>query len=123
MDDNIDVDLSLKLLGNEILWLHCDDSKAPLTVTSLIDKIAALFERGKSDIKNYNKDFKNHYQFLDSDLDYPTALGITLRLSSFGSAVIHFKLGGSLDVSSLLRDPKNGEFKFEIIPRYILRNF
>ena len=107
----------MKLLGNELIWLNLDDSKAPLTASALIDRISALFDQGVRSAKNFKHDVRNHYHFLDSELNYPTSTGFPLRLSAFGSAVVDLKFGGSVDVAALFKNPRNGEVKFDVIPR------
>lgn len=116
-DKDIDIDLSLKLLGNELLWVNLDD-RTPHSAINIIDGIARTLEKGLGDVKEFSHDFKNHLHFLDSELSYPTSTGLALRLSAVGSGVAHVKVGGSLDIAKLLKNPKNGEAKFEVIPRY-----
>lgn len=110
------MDLSLSLLGNELVWFHLDDEKA-INPNKILDELSNLVNKELGKIKDFNHDLKNHYHFLDTQLSYPTATGLPLKLTAHGSAVGHVKLGGSLDFGTILKDPKNGEFRFKVIPR------
>lgn len=123
LDSNIDVDLSMKVLGNELSWVNIEDVETPLTPSVVIDKVATFLENGLGSAKDYRRNYRNHFHFLDSQLTYPTSMGLPLKLSAVGSGVVYFKFESNCDVSAFLKDPKNGYGKFEIVPRYIKHFF
>ncbi|KAK6621829.1 hypothetical protein RUM44_001636 [Polyplax serrata] len=116
LDSNIDVDLSMKVLGNELSWVNIEDVETPLTPSVVIDKVATFLENGLGSAKDYRRNYRNHFHFLDSQLTYPTSMGLPLKLSAVGSGVVYFKFESNCDVSAFLKDPKNGYGKFEIVP-------
>lgn len=118
LDYNVDLDLSLRVLGNELAWVNFQDIETPLTPSVLINKLGNFVETGLGSAKSYKKNHKNHFQFLDSQLAYPTSMGLALRLNAVGSGVVYLKLGGNLDVPAFLKNPKNGHANFEFVPRY-----
>lgn len=117
MDNTLDVDLSLKVLGNELVWLNFDERDEPEAAMTIMDKLSAMYDREVKNVKEFKHDIKEHFQLLDSELSYPTATGLPLRLRAVGSGVFHMKLGGKFDLAAFLKDPKTGDAHLEIIPR------
>ncbi|KAL0277818.1 UNVERIFIED_CONTAM: hypothetical protein PYX00_004970 [Menopon gallinae] len=116
MDNTLDIDLSLKVLGNELVWLNFDERDEPQAATTIMDKLSAMYEREVKNVKEFKHDIKEHFQLLDSELSYPTATGLPLRLRAVGSGVFHMKLGGKFDLAAFMKDPKSGDAHLEIIP-------
>lgn len=53
-DNNLDLDLSLKLFGAEIGWFTYNDKKHDFSVDKLIDKFFDRFDNSVDDAKNIN---------------------------------------------------------------------
>lgn len=115
LDDNVDVDVSLRLLGNELLWVNLGEKST--SPEDVINKIAEVLERGFGETKDFDQRIQNHAVLLDSELAYPTSTGLPLKLTATGTSVVHLKVAGSLDLAALLKNPKNGEAKIEVRPR------
>lgn len=118
MDNNIDIDLSMKVLGNELAWVNIEDIEAPITPSALVEKAATFVENSLGKVKDYHTDYKRHFQMFDTEVTYPTSTGLPLRLSASGTGATYLKFGANCDLASFIKDFKHGHAKFEIIPRY-----
>ncbi|XP_014235825.1 apolipophorins [Trichogramma pretiosum] len=116
VDEDLDLDLSIKLFGVEIAFLSYGGSGQSYTPQQVIDKILERFDQGVSKIKNLNYDIENHVHFLEAEFVYPTALGLSLNLGMTGSSVVRSKTNTKIDISQMLADPKNANFKIALEP-------
>jgi len=114
-DADLDLDISVRVFGFESIWLNYQGGKS-LSPESIVDKIFDGIDAGILKAKKFNYDIRKHYQFLDTDLTYPTGLGLPLKLSAVGNAAIHLQLDGKLDIHAIMKDPKNAEAKLHIVP-------
>lgn len=116
LDYNVDLDLSLRVLGNELSWVNVEDVETPFTPNEVVDKLSHFVESNLGKVKDLNKDYKNHFHFLDTQLTYPTSMGLPIRLNAVGSGALYLKFNVNCDVASFMKDPKNGQAKFELVP-------
>lgn len=117
MNNDLDLDLSIKILGSEMLFLSVNEDIQKLTPDAIIDKFFDFLDKGLDKAKNFEYHFKNHLLFLDVETSYPTSMGFPLRLSVEGSSATHFITHGNLDIMQILKDPKNANIKVSVIPR------
>ncbi|KAI4494899.1 hypothetical protein M0804_001100 [Polistes exclamans] len=121
VDEDLNVDLSVKLFGVELAYLSYQDNPQTFEPKQLIDKIFANFETGFDMIKDFDYNFQNHLHFLDAELVYPTGLGIPLTLGVTGTSVVNLKAKGKLDVATILRDQDNAAVRIALEPSASIR--
>ncbi|XP_058796215.1 apolipophorins [Phymastichus coffea] len=116
VDEDLDLDLSIKLFGVELAFLSFGGSDQKYTAQQIVDKIFDHFDQSVNKLKNLNYDIENHVHFLDAEFVYPTGLGIALNLGIAGSSVIRSKTHSKIDIPSILQDPKNAAIKIAVEP-------
>ncbi|XP_024936320.1 apolipophorins isoform X2 [Cephus cinctus] len=116
VDQDLDIDLSIKLFGAEVAFLSLQEPTKKWTPQSLIDTIFDGIENGIKGAKNFNYHLENHLQFLDAELVYPTGLGLPLSLGVIGSSALHLKTNGKIDLPAILKDPKNAAVQIALEP-------
>ncbi|RZF44088.1 hypothetical protein LSTR_LSTR004460 [Laodelphax striatellus] len=114
-DKNLDVDLSMKMFGSEVGWYTYTGSSKKFDM-SFIDSIFNKIDSSLDKAKNFDIDYKKHATFLDAEAIYPTGLGFPLKVSTRGSGAIRLKVDGKFDLPAMLKDPKNANLDFELIP-------
>lgn len=110
-----DIDLSVKVFGSELYFLSMSQN-IPATPTDLLKLFATELSKGVDALKNFQYNFENHALWLDSDIVYPTALGLPFKLSSTGASAFKVDLSGSIDVKQLLEDPLNSKVQLTFSP-------
>ncbi|XP_043521132.1 apolipophorins isoform X2 [Frieseomelitta varia] len=121
VDQDLDVDLSVKLFGVELAYLSYQGDRNKLNPEAIIDKAFSNLEKGFNVVKNLNYDLENYLQFLDSDLVYPTGLGSALSLGLTGTSALRLKTYGKLDLQAILKDPRNANFRVAMEPSVSVR--
>ena len=121
VDEDLDIDLSVKLFGVELAYLSYQGDSNKLNPEAIIDKAFDNLEKGFNVVKNLNYDLENYLQFLDSDLVYPTGLGSALSLGLTGTSALRLKTYGKLDLQAILKDPKNANFRVAVEPSVSVR--
>ncbi|XP_075230090.1 retinoid- and fatty-acid binding glycoprotein apolipophorin [Lycorma delicatula] len=114
-DHDVDLDLSFKLYGSEVNWISYYGN-TNVNPNAIIDKAFDSVDESFEKIKNIDQDFKHHTTFLDAEAIYPTGTGFPLKLNTKGSSAVRVKLDAKIDVPAILRDPKNANIKFQIVP-------
>ncbi|KAK1130809.1 hypothetical protein K0M31_018919 [Melipona bicolor] len=121
VDQDLDVDLSVKMFGVELAYLSYQCDSKHLHPEAFIDKAFENVEKGFNVVKNLNYDIENYLQFLDSELVYPTGLGTALSLGLTGTSALRLKTYGKLDLRAMLKDPKNANFRVAMEPSVSVR--
>jgi hypothetical protein len=116
VDENLDLDLSIKLFGVELAFLSYEGSSQSYNPQQIVDKIFAYLDQGVNKIKNLNYDIEKHIYFLDAEFIYPTALGVSLNLGLYGSGVVRTKINSKIDIPAIFNDPKNAAVKIAVEP-------
>ena len=116
VDEDLDLDLSIKLFGVELAFLSYEGSSHSYTPEQIVDKIFAHFDQGINKVKNLNYDVENHIHFLDAEFIYPTGLGVALNLGITGSSVVRTKTNTKIDIPAIIADPQNTAFKIALEP-------
>ncbi|XP_076231616.1 retinoid- and fatty-acid binding glycoprotein apolipophorin [Calliopsis andreniformis] len=116
VDQDLDLDVSMKLFGVELAYLSYQGDTSKLNPEALIDKVFDNLDKGFSMAKNLNYDLENYLQFLDAELVYPTNLGCALSLGVTGTSAARMKTNGKLDIPAILKDPKNAAFRVALEP-------
>lgn len=121
VDEQLDLDLSVKLFGVELAYLTYNGNPTQLSPHNIIDKIFDNVETGFDKIKKFDYNLKSRLQFLDAELVYPTNLGTALSVGVIGTSVVHLKTYGKLDISTIIKDPLNAEVHFGFEPSASIR--
>lgn len=116
VNQNLDLDLSVKLFGVEVAYLSYEGANSKHPERPIVDKVFANLNKGFEMAKNLNYDVENYLQFLEADLIYPTNLGSSLSLGVIGTSAARIKSSGKLDLAAILKDPKNAAFKVGLEP-------
>lgn len=116
VDENLDLDLSMKLFGVELAYWSYHPDSHKLNAEQLVDKVFDNLDKGFAVLKNLNYDLENYLQFLDAELVYPTNLGCALSLGLTGTSAVRMKTNGKFDVPAMLKDPKNAAFRVALEP-------
>lgn len=116
VDNNLDIDMSLKLFGVEYAFLSIEEPSNKITPEKIIDKAFEAVASGMHMVKDFNKNIEYHLQFLDSESVYPSGLGLPLVMGAVGSGVVHVKTSGKIDIPAILKDPKNAVVKIAMEP-------
>ncbi|XP_011166991.1 apolipophorins [Solenopsis invicta] len=121
VDQQLDIDLSVKLFGVELAYLNYDGNPSQFTPEHIIDKLFDIFENGINKLKTFDYNLQNHMQFLDAEVVYPTNLGMALSLGVIGTSVVNLKTYGKIDIPAILKDPKNANIDFGLRPSASIR--
>ncbi|CAG2065622.1 unnamed protein product [Timema podura] len=119
VDNHIDLDLSVKLFGSEVGWKNLGGTVDEFTPEALIDKFFNSVDGGLRKLKDVDLNLRNHVTFLETELTYPTSLGLPLKLVTSGSAALHLQLKGNVDLPAIIRDPKNANYQVKVVPRSV----
>ncbi|XP_029170500.1 apolipophorins [Nylanderia fulva] len=121
VDQQFDLDLSVKLFGVELAYLTYNGNPTQLSLENIIDKIFDNVEKGFDKAKKFDLNLQNRLQFLDAEVIYPTNLGTALSLSVLGTSVVHLKTYGKLDIPAILKDPKTADVRIGLEPGASIR--
>ncbi|XP_017879492.1 apolipophorins [Ceratina calcarata] len=116
VDDDLDVDLSVKMFGVELAYLSYQGDISKVDPEVIIEELFEKLDKGFDIAKNLNYEFENYLQFLDAELVYPTGLGSALNLGIIGTSALRLKTDGSVDISTMLDDPENAKFRIAMEP-------
>lgn len=123
IDQNLDLDVSLKLFGVELAYLSLEgdsiEQKHP--EKAIIDKIFEKLKETFDATKNLNYDTENYLQFLEAELVYPTNLGASLSLGLIGTSAIRVHSEGNIDLAKIIKDPSNAALKIALQPSVSIR--
>ncbi|KAL6267909.1 hypothetical protein P5V15_000977, partial [Pogonomyrmex californicus] len=121
VDQQLDIDLSIKLFGVEMAYLTYDGNPTQFTPERIIDKIFDDLEGGFNKLKNFDYNWQNHMQFLEAEVVYPTNLGMSLSLNVVGTSVVHIKTYGRVDIPAILKNPDSADVRFGLEPSASIR--
>ncbi|CAK9823680.1 unnamed protein product [Anthophora retusa] len=121
VDQDLDVDLSIKLFGVELAYMSYQGDNSKLTPEAMVDKVFDTLSKGFSLAKNLNYDLEKYMQFLEAELVYPTGMGMALSLGLTGTSAARVKSNGKLDIPAILKDPKNANFRIALEPSVSVR--
>lgn len=110
-----DVDLSVKVFGTELYFLSMSHN-IPSTPSEFLKLLAKESQKGLDALKNFNYNFENHALWLDSEMVYPTALGLPFKLSATGASAVKVDLSGSIDIKAILENPLDSRAEFNFNP-------
>lgn len=110
-----DLDLSMKVFGSELYFLSLSQN-VPATPTDFIKMVAQELNKGVDALKDFKYNFENHALWMDSEIVYPTALGLPFKLTGTGASAVKVDFAGSVDVKKILEDPFNSKMYMQFSP-------
>lgn len=114
--DDLNLDFSVKLFGSEMLFLSMGDH-IPNTLDDLIGTVSMMFDGLKQEVSNFQKEFNMHNLFLDTELVYPTGLGLPLELSAQGLAANKLDFGIGVDVDAIIGNNwQKAKYRLKVVP-------
>lgn len=116
LNNDLDVDLSVKLFGSEFLFLNLNEDFQKYSPESVLDRVYEYVNKGVEDAKNFDRSIRSNVLFLDAELAYPTSLGFPLRLSVEGSSSIQVQTSGNVDLDALSKLDRTVSLKLKLIP-------
>ncbi|XP_044763302.1 apolipophorins-like isoform X2 [Coccinella septempunctata] len=114
LDKNLDIDLSVKTFGNEVVFMNSFDITEKLSPQGIIDGLVNKLNDGLNSLKSFEKVLRLNLLFLDAELSYPTSLGFPLRLGVDGAANVQIKTSGNIDVRDIISESPDNDINLKI---------
>lgn len=115
LNNDLDLDLSIKLLGSELLFFTLNDDIKKFTPEVIIDKFFDQVHNSFDKLKSFEHTFRTNGIFLEAELSYPTSTGFPLKISAEGVSSLQLEAKGAIDMRSIVNF-KNNVFKLSLIP-------
>ncbi|KAH8292623.1 hypothetical protein KR054_009042, partial [Drosophila jambulina] len=113
---DINLDLSLKLFGSELAFLSLGDN-VPATIDDIIKHFSDSFEKAKKELTSFEKELVFNNLFLDSELIYPTSIGVPLKLQAQGFAATKIDLAINLDIGAIIEQNwQRAKYRLKFVP-------
>ncbi|KAH8342748.1 hypothetical protein KR084_005641, partial [Drosophila pseudotakahashii] len=113
---DLNLDISLKLFGSELAFLSLGDN-IPSTLDDIINYFSASFEKAKQELSSFEKQLSSHNLFLDTDLAYPTSIGVPLELVAQGFAATKIDIAVNLDINAILEQNwQKAKYRLKFVP-------
>ncbi|KAH8252425.1 hypothetical protein KR038_010706, partial [Drosophila bunnanda] len=113
---DLNLDLSLKLFGSELSFLSLGDN-VPTTMDDIIKHFSDSFEKAKKELTSFEKQLVFNNLFLDSELVYPTSIGVPLELQAQGFAATKIDLQINLDIGAIIEQNwQKTKYRFKFVP-------
>lgn len=117
LNNEVDLDFSIKLFGSELLFLSLADDTEKLSPESIIDRFFDSYEETAKESSDFEKSYYSRSFFLDAHLNYPTSSGFPLKMGIEGTSLIQVKTKGNVDLKKLLMGSNDmGLLRLSIIP-------
>ncbi|XP_022112947.2 apolipophorins [Pieris rapae] len=114
-NNELDLDVYLKLFGTDAIFLSLGDDKG-FDFNKGLDQILKIFNEGVEKVKHFQQEVRAHMLFLDAELAYPTSTGLPLKLDVIGSATGRVDLSTNIDLKQILRSPQNAKVDIKVVP-------
>ncbi|XP_016944042.2 apolipophorins [Drosophila suzukii] len=113
---DLNLDISLKLFGSELAFLSLGDN-IPSTLDDIINYFSNSFEKAKQELSSFEKQLSSHHLFLDTDLAYPTSIGVPLEIVAQGFAATKIDLAVNLDINAVLEQNwQKAKYRLKVVP-------
>jgi hypothetical protein len=116
LNNDLDLDMSLKIFGSEFLFLTLNENAEKYTAESIIDKVFDYLDSGIDKAKNFHHTFTRNGVFIDAELAYPTSSGFPLKLSVEGTDSIQLIADSKMDIRAMLQGAKQSVMELKLIP-------
>ncbi|XP_059609763.1 apolipophorins [Phlebotomus argentipes] len=112
---DLDLDVSIKFLGNEMLFLSLGDD-FPVTPESVNAFITRILNDLLDGANKFHHNFQAHALFVDGELSYPTAGGLPLRLAGHATGVVGLEASGSINLRELFHGSTKAPVQLRLVP-------
>lgn len=113
---DINLDLSLKLFGSELAFLSFGEN-IPNTLDDIMNYFTDSFEKAKRELSAFEKSFAFHNLFLDTELAYPTSIGIPLEFTAQGFAATKLDFAVNIDINAILEQNwQKAKYRLKMVP-------
>lgn len=113
---DLNLDISLKLFGSELAFLSLGDN-IPSTLDDIINYFSTSFEKAKQELTSFEQQLSSHHLFLDSDISYPTSIGVPLELVAQGFAATKFDFAINFDINAVLEQNwQKAKYRLKMVP-------
>ncbi|XP_038219067.1 apolipophorins [Zerene cesonia] len=114
-NNELDLDVYLKLFGTDAVFLSLGDDKG-FDFNKGLDQVLKIISDGINKVKHFQQEIRAHLLFLDAELAYPTATGLPIKLDVVGSATGRVDLSTNVDIRQILRSPQNAKVDIKVVP-------
>ncbi|XP_045779870.1 apolipophorins [Maniola jurtina] len=114
-NNELDLDVYVKLFGTDALFLSFGDGKG-FDANGFLDESLKMMNEGMDKMKHFQQELRGHLLFLDAELAYPTSTGLPLKLDAIGAATGRVDVSSSIDIRSCLRNPESAKVDIKLIP-------
>ncbi|KOB75992.1 Apolipophorin protein [Operophtera brumata] len=104
-DNELDLDLYVKLFGTDAIFLSLGDDKG-FDYSKVLDKLMNAITGGIGKAQHLSTELRTHLLFLDAELSYPTSAGLPLRLELTGAATARLDLSTNFDLKQCITNPQ-----------------
>lgn len=115
LNNDLDLDLSVKLFGSELLFFSLNDDIRKFTPEVLMQKLFDHIENGIEKLKSFDHTYRTNGIFLDTELSYPTSTGFPLKISAEGVSSLQLQTKGTIDIPALFNG-RDHILKLNLIP-------
>ncbi|ALC48137.1 Rfabg, partial [Drosophila busckii] len=113
---DLNLDLSLKLFGSELVFLSLGDN-IPATLDDIIIHFSTAFDKAKKELSSFEKQFNFNSLFIDSSIAYPTGAGIPLEFAAQGFAANKIDFAVNVDVNAILEQNwQKAKYRLKMVP-------
>lgn len=112
---DINLDLAIRVFGSELFFLSLADD-VPQTVDAIINKFTESAAKLKDSVKKFEHEYSCHALFLDTELVYPTGVGLPLELIAQGTSTTKLGVAVEVEVDSIIDNPSNTKYRLKFVP-------
>ncbi|CAK1546590.1 unnamed protein product [Leptosia nina] len=114
-NNELDLDMYLKLFGTDAIFLSLGDDKG-FDFNKGLDQVLKIFNDGVEKVKHFQQEVRAHMLFLDAELAYPTSTGLPIKLDVVGSATGRVDVSTNIDLKQIIRSPQNAKVDIKVVP-------
>ncbi|CAH0599019.1 unnamed protein product [Chrysodeixis includens] len=114
-NNELDLDLYIKLFGTDAVFLSLGDDKG-FDFEKVVDQFIDYVNQGVNQVKHFQQEVRAHLLFLDAELSYPTSTGLPLKLDLVGAATGRLEVATNIDVRQCLRSPQDAKIDIKLVP-------
>ncbi|KPI95250.1 Apolipophorin [Papilio xuthus] len=114
-NNELDLDVYLKLFGTDAVFLSLGDDKG-FNFDHLLDQLISVLHDGVNKAKNFQNELRGHLLFLDAELAYPTSTGLALKLDLVGAATARVDVATFIDIRQCIKSPENAKVDVKLVP-------
>lgn len=114
-NNELDLDLYVKLFGTDAVFLSLGDDKG-FDFNRVLDQFLRIVNTGANQAKNFKQELRANLLFLDAELVYPTATGLPLKLDLVGAATGRVDVVTNIDFNKLFSGSEDRKVEIKLVP-------